>query len=72
MQLEKGTVQRTAQAVAEEMEKDRLYRELNARTIGLNFNPPTHFSKGLPIRGRFCLFMCSAVQQLCYKYYTMS
>ncbi len=39
MQLEKGTVQRTAQAVAEELEKDRLYRELNAHTIGLNFNP---------------------------------
>ncbi len=37
MQLEKGTVQRTAQAVAEKMEKDRLYRELNAHTIGLNF-----------------------------------
>ena len=41
MQLEKGTVQRTAQAVAEKMEKDRLYRELNAHTISLNFNPPT-------------------------------
>ncbi len=40
MQLEKGTVQRTAQAVAEEMEKDRLYRKLNAHTISLNFNPP--------------------------------
>ena len=72
MQLENGTVQRTAQAVAEEMEKDRLYRELNAHTIGLNFNPPTHFSKGLPNRGRFCLFTCSAVQQLCYEYYTIS
>ena len=72
MQLEKGTVQRTAQAVAEEMEKERLYRELNAHTIGLNFNPPTHFSKGLLNRGRFCLFMCSAVQQLCYEYYTIS
>ena len=72
MQLEKGTVQRTAQAVAEEMEKDRLYRELNAHTIGLNFNPPTHFSKGLQNQGRFCLSMCSAVQQLCYEYYTIS
>ena len=41
MQLENGTVQRTAQAVAEKMEKDRLYRELNAHTISLNFNPPT-------------------------------
>jgi hypothetical protein len=72
MQLEKGTVQRTAQAAAEEMEKDRLYRELNAHTMGLSFNPPTYFSKGLLNRGRFCLFMCSAVQQLCYEYYTIS
>jgi hypothetical protein len=45
MQLEKGTAQRTAQAAAEEMEKGRLDRELNAHTIGLSFNPPTHFSK---------------------------
>jgi hypothetical protein len=48
MQLERGTVQRTAQAAAEEMEKDRLYRELNAHTIGLSFNPPTHFLKSPP------------------------
>jgi hypothetical protein len=45
MQLEKGTAQRTAQAAAEEMEKGRLDRELNTHTIGLSFNPPTHFSK---------------------------
>jgi hypothetical protein len=45
MQLEKGIAQRTAQEAAEEMEKERLYRELNAHTIGLSFNPPTHFSK---------------------------
>ena len=79
MQLEKGTVQRTAQVVAEEMEKDRLYRELNAHTIGLSFNPPTHFSKSPTwvsvhhkSECRFCLFMCSAVEQLCYEYYTIS
>jgi hypothetical protein len=27
------------------MEEDKLYRELNAYTVGLSFNPPTHFSK---------------------------